>query len=87
MLSKVGYFDEDNYKIRGHSHIDFTIRCCKSGFNKLENLYDIFNSNQYLELKIENYVSSFNCLPFYLREKYKVDIYELKRRLKLLGIS
>jgi glycosyltransferase involved in cell wall biosynthesis len=84
LLNKVGYFDEENFKIRGHSHIDFTIRCCKNGFNKLNELYDIINSNKYLELKIENYVSSFNYLPFYLREKYKVDIYELDKRNKLL---
>mgnify|MGYP001224463559 CR=1 FL=1 len=87
LLLKVGYFDEYNFKIRGHSHIEFTIRCCKSGYNNLEELYDIFDSNKYLELKIDNYVSSFKYLPFYLREKYKVDIYELKRRLKLLSIS
>ena len=87
LLLKVGYFDEDNFKIRGHSHIEFTIRCCKNGYNNLEELYDIFDSNKYLELKIDNYVSSFNYLPFYLREKYKVDIYELKRRLRLLSIS
>ena len=85
LLSTVGYFDEDNFKIRGHSHIDFTIRCCKSGFNKLDQLFDVFNSHKYLELKMDNYVSSFNSLPFYLREKYKVDIYELRRRLKLLN--
>ena len=86
LLIKVGYFDEENFKIRGHSHIEFTIRCCKMGYNKLNELYDIIDSNKYLELKKDNYVSSFNSLPFYLREKYKVDIYELKRRLKLLGI-
>ena len=85
MLNDVGYFDEDNFKIRGHSHIDFTIRCCKKGFNNFKELYDILNSNKYLELKIDNYISSFNYLPFYLREKYKVDIYELDKRNKLLN--
>jgi len=85
LLSKVGYFDENNFKIRGHSHIDFTIRCCKSGFNNLDQLFDVLDSHKYLQLKIDNYVSSFNYLPFYLREKYKVDIYELRRRLKLLN--
>ena len=84
LIEKIGYFDEDNFKIRGHSHIDFTLRCCRLNFNDNDYLYDILNSHEYLELNNKDYISSFTKLPFQLRELYKVDIYEQDKRIKIL---
>jgi len=87
LINNIGYFDENNFKIRGHSHIDFTLRCCRKGYNNIDTLYDITNSNDYIKLNTKLYVSSFNKLPLLLRELHKVDIYELDRRINILNNS
>ena len=84
IIKNIGYFDESNFKIRGHSHIDYTIRCCRNKFNNEDYLYDAIESSKYIKLNINNYESSFNKLPLYLRELYKVTLYELERRLNIL---
>ena len=84
LINKVGYFDEHKFKIRGHSHIDYTIRCCRNKFNNENKLYDALESHKYIKLNINNYVSSFNKLPLYLRELYKVTLFELEKRLLIL---
>jgi len=84
MINKVGYFDEHNFKIRGHSHVDYTIRCCRNKFNNENKLYDALESDKYIKLNINNYISSFNKLPLYLRELYKVTLFELEKRLHIL---
>ena len=83
IINKVGYFDEINFKLRGHSHIDYTIRCCRMNFNCESTLYDIKDSNDYIKLINENYVSTFDKMPLYLRELYKLA-FILKNLLKLL---
>jgi hypothetical protein len=85
VINNVGYFDEENFKIRGHSHIDFTIRCCRNNYNNINTLYDVINSNDYINLNTNLYFSSFNKLPLLLRELHKVDIYELDRREYILN--
>ena len=85
LINKVGYFDEENFKLRGHSHIDFTLRCCRLGFNNIDKLFDIKNSNKYIKLINEKYISTFVKIPFYLRELYKVDHYELLKRNLILS--
>lgn len=84
LIESVGYFDEENFKIRGHSHIDYTLRCCRQGFNNIDILYDLNCSNNYIKLNNKQYISSFQKLPFLLRELHKVDIYEQLRRAKFL---
>ena len=84
IINEVGYLDEENFKIRGHSHIDFTLRCCRLNFNDNNNLYDLKNSENYLELNNDDYISSFIKLPFELRELYKVNIYEQDKRNRIL---
>lgn len=84
VINDVGYFDEENFKIRGHSHIDFTIRCCRMNFNNINMLYDIVDSNSYIKLSNRQYISSFIKLPLLLREFHKVDIYEMAKRNKIL---
>jgi glycosyltransferase involved in cell wall biosynthesis len=85
LIDNIGYFDEDSFKIRGHSHIDFTLRCCRLNFNDQNYLFDLLNSEQYLELNNEDYISSFIKLPYQLRELYKVNIYEQDKRNKILN--
>ena len=84
LINTVGYFDEHQFKIRGHSHIDYTMRCCRMKLNNYKTLFDIKNSNNYIKLNDIHYTSSFFKLAIFLRELYKVDIYELERRNKIL---
>lgn len=80
LIKNVGFFDEKNFKIRGHSHIDFTLRCCRLNYNNINYLYDVSKSNDYITLNTKLYISTFNKLPLLLRELHKVDIHELDRR-------
>ena len=45
---------------------------------------DVVDSSKYLKLNINNYISSFIKLPLYLRELYKVTLFELERRINIL---
>jgi hypothetical protein len=59
LLDKIGWFDNIAFPIRGHSHIDFTMRSCKAGFNKNDSLYDISNASDYIGIHPkEGYVST-----------------------------
>ena len=84
LIENVGFFDEKNFQIRGHSHIDFTLRCCRYKYNNINTLYDVINSNNYIKLSTTSYISSFSKLPLLLRELHKVDIYELGRRNEII---
>ena len=46
LISKIGYFDEDAFPVRGHSHVDYTLRACRSGSNDAKLLYDLESSNE-----------------------------------------
>ena len=50
ILEEVGYFDVHNFPFRGHSHMDFTQRCCRLGFNELDNLWDAKSSETYISM-------------------------------------
>lgn len=50
VLKEVGYFDVKNFPFRGHSHMDFTERCCRLGFNENETLWDAKNSQEYVSM-------------------------------------
>ena len=60
LLTAIGGFDQLSFPIRGHSHIDFTMRACRSGNNDLNSLYDIKNATKFLGIHPkEGYVSTF----------------------------
>lgn len=58
VLESVGFFDIDNFNLCGLGHVDFSLRCCRLGFNDIKNPYDIKDSNNYISLNTENYVSN-----------------------------
>lgn len=59
ILETIGGFDEIAFPIRGHSHIDFTMRASRNGFNDLNQLYDIANAPKYLGIHPkEGYVTT-----------------------------
>lgn len=59
LLQEVGYFDEQLFGRSGLGHLDFSFRCCRTGFNVLANPFDVVNSNDFLQLQPpDNYQSS-----------------------------
>jgi glycosyltransferase involved in cell wall biosynthesis len=58
VIDKVGYFDIDEFGFCGLGHVDYTYRCARAGFNDLNNIYDYINSNEYIKLFNEFYVSA-----------------------------
>jgi len=64
IITKVGYFDLKNFGACGLGHRDYTFRCCRAGFNVFKTIYDVANSNKYIELIKKNYTSA----P--MRDKY-----------------
>lgn len=51
ILQEVGFFDAQQLGFRGYEHNDFSIRCCRAGFNSLEHPFDIQDSNHYIDLQ------------------------------------
>ncbi len=60
LLERVGYGDEASFPIRGQWHIDFSMRCCRAGFNDPRHFFDIRESNRYIELQ-NNLRSDYRC--------------------------
>lgn len=57
VLKMVGYFDAYHLGFRGYEHNDYTARCCRAGFNVLENPFDVKGSNDFIVLQEKlNYV-------------------------------
>ncbi len=83
MIDKVGFCDEGNFPIRGQWHIDYSIRCCRAGFNDPKYFYDARDSNQYIELQANK--PTYRCsLPWGDEYKKTKDPAELERRTKVM---
>jgi glycosyltransferase involved in cell wall biosynthesis len=83
VLEKVGYNDETNFPIRGQWHIDYSVRCCRAGFNTAERFYDAADSNEFLDLQAnrQDYRCSIPWGPEYKKTK---NPDELARRQAVL---
>jgi len=60
VIKTVGYFDLNKFGLCGLGHIDYSVRCCRAGFNNINNVFDIKDSNKYLKLVTKNYIESPN---------------------------
>ena len=58
VLTNVGYFDLQNLGVSGNGHTDYTIRCCKAGFNTESVLFDAYQSEKYIAMQDEGYHQS-----------------------------
>lgn len=77
VLDAVGYFDVEKFGLCGFGHRDFSFRCCRAGFNKLETLYDVAGSEYYMQLNQDNY----RCSNRYWGVWNTPSLIESKRRL------
>jgi hypothetical protein len=59
LLAALGALDEVNFPVRGHSHVDFTHRACRAGFNEASTLWDAEESTRFIRLwSREEYVET-----------------------------
>jgi len=75
IFDKVGYFDDITFTRFGHAHQEWTIRCCRAGYNDSDNVYDIKNSYHKVKLK------SPQTEHHYITHKGNVNIENWKRLL------
>ena len=54
LIKKLGFFDEDSFPVRGHSHVDYTIRACRAEANDSQFLFDLSGSNEYISMVLRD---------------------------------
>ncbi len=84
IVERIGYFDEESFPVRGHSHIDYTIRACRAGFNDSGMVFDALDSNEYISMeKREGYIGTHRVLGIWESEQVYSEE-SLKNRESLL---
>jgi len=87
IVEKIGFFEENKFKVRGQAHHDWSRRCCRLGFNNAETFYDILDSNKYIKLNNKNYESTILSYDSLDKIMNFVDTYELKKRNNIIKDS
>ena len=82
VIDKVGYFDVNNFGKRGYGHIDFSMRCCRAGFNVSDNFLHPYKCENYIGMQgRENYIES---MPYEeVRRLNKKDV--IKKKINLIN--
>ncbi len=84
IVESVGACDENNFPVRGQWHIDFSVRCCRAGFNSLDTFFDARGSNDYIELQ-NNLCEDYRCsIPWNADYAKTKDETEMKRRYEVI---
>jgi len=84
LVEKIGFFDEDCFPVRGHSHVDYTCRACRVNANQIDMVFDADDSNDFVSMETrENYVRTSRILGIWENEQIN-DPEKLKEREKLL---
>ena len=84
LLDEIGYFDEEEFPVRGHSHVDFTMRACRVGKNDFETSFDVLGSNEYISMETrDNYVRTNKILGIWESSQIN-DKKSLENREKVL---
>ena len=59
ILEKVGYLDAQNMGMWGVEHIDYSLRCCRAGYNNPDTFWSPKNCYKLIGMKTgDNYVGS-----------------------------
>jgi hypothetical protein len=61
VIESIGYFDEVEFRVRGHAHIDYSMRATRAGFNNSDTLFDARGSHSLIRLQSRvGYLQSFD---------------------------
>ncbi len=84
LIARVGAADERNFPIRGQWHIDYSMRCCRLGFNDSDYFFDADGSNELVTLQ-NNIAKDYRCsLPWDEEYKRTKEIEEINRRYRVI---
>ena len=83
VLKTVGFFDTKNFGFMGHEHIDYSMRCCRAGFNDKINFFDVKNSEKYINMfmKKTDYTPALKGAE---RKLVSIGVNERKRRWRMI---
>jgi glycosyltransferase involved in cell wall biosynthesis len=85
LIGRLGYFDEASFPVRGHSHVDYTMRACRAEANDSSCLFDIVTSNEYIGMMLrEGYKRTYRTLTVKERIETTSDAALGKREAVLL---
>lgn len=63
LIDRLGFFDEEAFPVRGHSHVDYTLRACRLEANDSQFLFDLSNSNELIGMVMrDGYKRTFRTL-------------------------
>jgi len=63
LIDGLGFFDEESFPVRGHSHVDYTLRACRLEANDSQFLFDLTNSNELIGMVMrDGYKRTFRTL-------------------------
>ena len=83
LLDEIGYFDEEEFPVRGHSHVDFTMRACRVGKMILRR-HLMFWKYEYISMETrDNYVRTNKILGIWESSQIN-DKKTLENREKVL---
>jgi len=81
IIKEIGYVDIENFGLCGLGHTDYTYRCARCGFNDNDYIYDIKDSNSYMELIKEGYYAAPN------QNRLKLNTHKiLKKKIEILNM-
>jgi glycosyltransferase involved in cell wall biosynthesis len=83
VIKDVGYMDTKNFGLTGLGHVDFTARCCRAGFNRIETPLDIEGSKNHIKLQKVAYKSA---IPMAWRNRENTSAV-LRRKASLVKLS
>ncbi len=86
LIERLGFFDEDSFPVRGHSHVDYTLRACRLEANDTQFLYDISSSNELIGMIMrDGYKRTHRTLSVWERKVSTSDEYLARRESILLS--
>jgi hypothetical protein len=86
LIETIGFFDEASFPVRGHSHVDYTLRACRVEANDSQFLYDISDSNESIGMILrDGYKRTHRTLSVWERKVSSSDESLAKRESVLLS--
>ena len=84
LIERLGFFDEVSFPVRGHSHVDYTLRACRVEANDTHFLYDLSESNEFIGMILrDGYKRTFRTLSV-LERKLSTSEESLAKRESIL---
>jgi hypothetical protein len=84
IIDELGYFDESAFPVRGHSHVDYTMRACRILANGTSDLYDLRDSNEFIGMVLKDEYKRTNKILSVKERMLTTSDIELQKRESIL---